>query len=117
MKVKKIIIEIKSVKDALKEFAEVFEKVKKEERVIQKKGVGFSDVNSFRRFFSERRMELLKVIKHKNPKSIYQLAKLTKREYKNVYEDVEILEELGLITRDNHKVGVEFNKLSVEIAV
>src|SRR3989338_7683951 len=98
MKIKKVIVEIRPLKESLKEFAEVFGKLRDREKVISKNGVGFSDVNSFRRFFSEKRMELLSIIKHKKPKSIYALAKIAKREYKNVHNDVKLFEELGLIT-------------------
>ena len=117
MKIKKVIVEIKPLKEKLNEFAKVFEKVKKEEKIMPKRSVGFSDINSFRSFFSKKRMELLHAIKHKKPKSIYQLAKLLNREYKNVYDDVILLEELGLITKENHNVDVDFNKLCVEVAV
>ena len=117
MKVKKVMIEIRPLKESLKEFAEVFEKVKKDEKVVLKRGVSYSDVDSFRKFFSRRRMELLKVIKHEKPKSIYKLAKLVDREYKNVYDDVELLEELGLVVREDNHVDVGFSKLSIEVAV
>ena len=117
MKMKKIIVEIKPLKESLKDFAEIFGKVKRGEKVSKRTGIGFSNVDSFRKFFSPRRMELLSVIKHKKPKSVYQLAKLLDREYKNVYDDVGLLEELGLITKENHNVEVDFNKLCVEVAV
>lgn len=117
MKIKKVIVEIKPLKEELKEFAKVFGKVKKEEKTIPKRSVGFSNVDSFRSFFSKKRMELLHAIKHKKPKSVYQLAKLLNREYKNVYDDVKLLEELGLITKENHTVEVDFNKLCIEVAI
>ena len=117
MKIKKVIVEIRPLKESLKEFAEVFGKLKNEKKVVSKHGVGFSDVNSFRRVFSKKRLELLSVIKHQKPKSIYELAKITKREYKNVYDDVELLGEFGLITRGHNHVSVEFSKLQVELAV
>ncbi len=117
MKIKNVVVEIRSLKDTLKEFAEVFGKAKNDGNVTPKRGVGFSSIEDFRKFFSKRRMELLSVIKHKKPKSIYELAKITNREYKNVYEDVELLEQLGLITKENHHVDVEFNKLRVEVVV
>ena len=62
-------------------------------------------------------MELLHAIKHNKPKSIYELAKITKREYKNVYDDVELLFRLGLITKEKNKVDVDFTKLSIEVVV
>ena len=117
MKIKKVIIEIKPLKQSLKGFAEAFGKIKRNEKITPKYGVGFSNIESFRKFFSKKRIELLSIIKHKKPRSIYHLAKLANREYKNVYDDVELLENLGLITKENHHVDVEFNKLSVEIAV
>ena len=117
MKIKKVIVEIRPLKESLKEFAEVFGKLRDREKVISKNGVGFSDVNSFRRFFSEKRMELLSIIKHKKPKSIYALAKIAKREYKNVHNDVKLFEELGLITMEDHHVNVEFSKLQIELVV
>jgi len=116
MKIKKIIVEIKPLKEALKDFSRTYGKIKKG-KLIKRNSVGFTDVSSFRRFFSEKRMELLSVVKHRKPKSIYQLASFLDREYKNVYDDVELLEELGLVTREDHGVEVEFNKLNIEIAV
>lgn len=117
MKIKKIIVEIKPLKGALKDFASYYSRVKLGKAVMRKESVGFSNVHNFRKFFSEKRMELLSVIKHRKPRSVYQLAKILNREYKNVHEDVELLEELGLITRENHNVEVEFEKLCVEVAV
>lgn len=117
MRLKKIIIGIKPLKEALKDFAIHYGKIKNGKKVIKKESIGFSNVNSFRRFFSQKRMELLSVIKQQKPKSIYKLAKILNRQYKNVHEDVELLEELGLITRENHGVEVGYNKLLVEIAV
>lgn len=115
--IKNVIVEIKPLKESLKDFVRTIEKIKKGEKVTKRKGVAFSDVESFRKFFSKKRMELLSAVKHKKPKSIYQLAKLLKREYKNVYDDVGLLEELGLITKDNKKVNVDFNKLNIEVVV
>lgn len=117
MKIKKVVIEIKPLKESLKEFAGTFEKIKKKERVAPRYGVSFSEVDGFRKFFSRKRMELLSIIKHKKPKSIYELAKLADRKYKNVYDDVELLQDLGLITREKNHVDVGFNKLSIEVDV
>ncbi len=114
---RKYIVEIKPLKEALKNFASYYNKMKVGKVVKRKESVGFSNVHNFRKFFSEKRMELLSAIKHQRPKSIYQLAKILNREYKNVHEDVGLLEELGLITKENHCVEVEFEKLCIEVAV
>lgn len=117
MKIKKVIVEIKPLKASLKAFAETYAAVKQGNKIRSRKGISFSDVESFRSFFSKKRLELLSVIKHKKPTSIYQLAQLTKRQYKNVHEDVNLLKNLGLISKDNNKIGIDFHKLCIELAV
>ena len=44
-----------------------------------------------------KRLEILKTTKSKTPKNIRELANITKRDFKNVYEDVRILKDLGMI--------------------
>ena len=43
------------------------------------------------------RLELLATIRKNNPKSIQELARLSGRDFKNVYQDVKLLAEYGLI--------------------
>jgi predicted transcriptional regulator len=47
--------------------------------------------------FSRSRIEILKSILTLKPKSVYELAKLLKKDYKNIYQDVRFLADLGLI--------------------
>lgn len=46
---------------------------------------------------TEPRLTLLQTIRTRRPQSIAALAKLVKRDFKNVREDVTILSDLGLI--------------------
>jgi predicted transcriptional regulator len=50
-----------------------------------------------RRVLTEKRLELLKTIKEKEPSSVYDLAKILHRDLKNVLQDVAYLQELGII--------------------
>jgi predicted transcriptional regulator len=59
--------------------------------------VYFESVDAMRAVLTEERVNLLKAIKAKKPKSIYELAKVTGRNLKNVSQDVNRLAELGLI--------------------
>ena len=127
MKIKNITVEIKPIKDVLKEAAEVMGKIKKEKHIMPKKGLSFGNVESFREFFTPKRIELLQVIKHRQPKSIYALAKLTNREIKSVVMDIKILEKYNLI--DTKKISAkgktgykvrpifDYDKLTVDIAM
>lgn len=42
-------------------------------------------------------MEILKTVTRHEVKSIYELAKLVNRDFKNVYSDVKLLSEVGLL--------------------
>ena len=125
MKVKNVTVEIKSLKDVLKDSAEVMSKIKKGVKVKDEKGLSFGDVESFREFFTPKRLELLHVIKNKHPDSLYKLAKLTNRDFKSVVTDIKILEKYGLIDtkkvafRGRYKVMpiFDFDKISVDIAM
>ncbi|MBW2974707.1 hypothetical protein KY366_03220 [Candidatus Woesearchaeota archaeon] len=127
MKIKNITVEIKPFKDVLKETAEVMGKIKKGSYVKPKKGLSFGGVESFREFFTPKRIELLQIIRHKQPKSIYELAKLTNREIKSIVMDIKILEKYDLI--DTKKVPAkgktgykvrpvfDYDKITVDIAM
>ncbi len=49
------------------------------------------------KIFSKSRMEILRAIITQKPKSIYELAKILDRDFKNVYSDVQFLNDIGLI--------------------
>ena len=49
------------------------------------------------KIFSKTRIEILQVIINQKPQSIYALAKIVKRDFKNVHSDVQFLAEVGLI--------------------
>jgi len=125
MKVKNINVEIKPLSEALNDAAKVMDKIKKGQAVRPSKSVSFGSVESFRQFFTARRIELLKVIKHRNPQSIYEVAKLTKRDFKSVVTDIKILEKCHMIgtkkisVKGGYKIRpiFDYDKLSVEIAM
>lgn len=69
----------------------------------------FSDVKLLRQLLSNEKARILYQIKHKSPKSIYQLSKLVKRDLKSVREDVHLLERFGFIEFNEEKVGKRFS--------
>jgi len=64
--------------------------------------VYFHDLRTFLKYLTPRRFELIDSLHANGPMSIRALAKLLKRHYKNVHEDVKMLEQIGLVeqTRD-----------------
>lgn len=64
--------------------------------------VYFNDAKTFFRHITPRRFELLEELHRHGESSINALAKLLRRNYKNVHEDVKSLEEIGLIERQEN---------------
>jgi predicted transcriptional regulator len=95
MKVKKIII--KSREDFDSETLEFFRKLDRGEKVKSRKGEFFESLEAVRNFLTEKRLELWRIIRDREPKSLTELARLVKRDYKDVHEDISILVEAGLV--------------------
>ncbi|MGK0209514.1 MAG: putative transcriptional regulator [Patescibacteria group bacterium] len=73
----------------------------KKEKVDQ----GFEDIKILRNLLSNEKARILHTLKNENPKSIYQLAKLLKRDLKSVRQDTKILEKYGFIEFVSQKQG------------
>lgn len=79
----------------------------------------------FFRAFTDKRLELLRVIKKEHPSSVYELAKMLNRNLKNVSDDVHYLAGLGLIEVEKAKSNgrektiptVDYEKILLEIPV
>lgn len=124
MKVKRIKLGIKSVKDVLQDFVKTGEAIERGEEVKKEKAVYFESIKGFRKAITPKRIELLHIIREKHPKSIQELTRLTKRDIKSVVTDIGILEGLGLIDMKRKTEGrkesmpmVNYSKISLEIAV
>lgn len=105
MKVQKIKIQIKSLDEALDNFIDVAEQIKSGKKVPPQKGTYIADVETARSIFTESRMKIIQLLKTKEPQSIYALAKLLKRDFKNVYDDVTFLNQLGIIGIEESTTG------------
>lgn len=124
MKVKNIKITIKDRMQVLNEFAEALSKARKGESIEKRNELSFGSMETLRSILTGKRIELLKIIKHTNPNSLYELAQLVNRDLKSVNTDVKVLSSLGLLSFEKEASGrkkmkpiVEFDKLNVEIVV
>jgi len=89
---------VKSEREALREFvAAVKEAQKGLPRSGPKEVAYFTSLAAVRNFLTPKRLELLHLIKSKNPESIYSLAKSARRSFPSVLKDVELLSRHGLI--------------------
>lgn len=124
MKIKKIKIGIKGVREVLEDFVKAGEAIAKKEETKKEKGIYFENIAAFRKALTPKRLELLHLIKEHNPQSIQDLSRLAKRDIKNVAEDVKLLTTLGLIEIKRKKKGrkevapqVKYDIIELMIAV
>jgi len=79
-------------------------------------GVGFSDMGQLLAIFTPRRWGLLGVLRKDGPMSIAELARRLKRDYKNVYGDVEKLIEWGAVEKDEKgRVVAPYSEIIVDV--
>ena len=71
----------------------------------EKKDYDFGGLSALRNLLSNEKARVLHVIKNKNPKSIYGLAKILKRDFKSVNDDVKLLKRFGLLDLISEKTG------------
>jgi predicted transcriptional regulator len=77
-------------------------------------GVGFRTMAQFGEVFTPKRWELVEALKAAGPLSIYALAKLLSRHYRNVHKDVTAMMEWLVIDKDETgKVFVPWDEIDV----
>ena len=124
MRVKNIKLGVRSLDTAFEEWAETFEKVRKGKKVDKSRGVYFTSLEAMRKVLTEKRLELLRVIKDQQPESVYELSKIVKRDIKNINHDLELLKNIGLVSITKARQGrgrvtprVNYDKIQLEIGV
>jgi predicted transcriptional regulator len=76
--------------------------------------VGFETFETFSRIMTPKRLELLRHV-HRHPaRSIRALALALGRDYRRVHQDVEALEQAGLLERDEAGLHADYQTLRME---
>ncbi|MCL4458182.1 MAG: MarR family transcriptional regulator [Nitrospirae bacterium] len=124
MRVKKIDIGIKGLKESLKDFAEVWKKLEAGKKVKREEGIYFDSIDTMRSVLTNNRLLILKTIRERRPQSVYELAKMLDRDLKNVNQDLKMLSEIGLVTLEKTEADkkrviphVDYRKILLEIPV
>ena len=124
MRVKNIKIAIKTREELFHEVEKVWTGVEKGEKAKKHEGLYFENLEAMRKVLTEERLRILKVVKQRQPSSIYELAKVLGRDTKNTFNDVQFLSEAGLIELKKSKDGrekttpiVRYDKILLEILV
>lgn len=122
---KTVTFTIEPFTESLKRFKQVFNAVQARHRIEPQETVGFTSLEAARNFLTRERLGLLHAIKSRQPESIYELAKMTGRDLKNIQEDVRILERHGLVRITKRARGsrivkaprVPFDEIALRIAI
>ncbi|MHB8604046.1 MAG: HVO_A0114 family putative DNA-binding protein [Thermoplasmatota archaeon] len=89
------------------------------------RGLSFPTYAMFRAALTPARVDLLKLIRRREPDSIYELARLAGRDVRSVRSDVRELASLGLVdvtkkrgkSRARNVPRVPYSKLEIEVEV
>jgi len=123
MGLKTITIKIKPWKEGLSEAVQVMKDIQAGKKVKRVKDEYFDSLDAVRSVLTEKRLDLIRLVKKFHPDSVKELARLAKRDFKQVYDDVERLKEFGLLKATRSKRGVptklraEAETINVQIAV
>ena len=109
-------IEISSVDASLEQFAGTWEQAERGEAVTPYHGVGFESMSQLLAKLTPKRWELIERLRKEGPQTIYGLAKLLDRNYKNVHTDVKALLEIDIIqeTTDG-KIEVPWDEIDARL--
>ncbi len=124
MKLKKIDIGIKGLEESLQDFARAWKALKSGKKVKRGKGIYFDSIDTMRSVLTNNRLLVLKTIRKRHPRSVYELAKQLGRDLKNVNQDLRLLSDVGLVTLETTEIDrkrvipqVDYKKIVLEIAV
>jgi predicted transcriptional regulator len=95
MKNKKVVLIVESTKQSFDRAFSLMAKPSKKYAGIAV--ISFPDFETLGKVITGARVQLLSVIRAKKPSSIHELARMVDRDFKNVYQDVKLLAQFGLI--------------------
>ncbi len=124
---KTVSFSIRPFSDVMDDFAKTFEAVRSGRRIPKapREEVGFTSIEAARNFLTRERLALLRAIRTHHPDSLYELAKIVGRDFKNVQEDIRLLERHGLVRIAKEPRGkrtvkvprVPFEEIALRIAI
>ena len=105
MALRTIQIKLKSIDNALDDAIQTMKDIARRKPVKKIRGEYFENLEAARSVLTEARLFLLRLIRKHKPASVSELARIANRDFKRVYEDVELLQGLGLIESTTNQQG------------
>lgn len=98
MRVKRVQIKVQSLEEQSIEFERVLAAARAGKKIKPVRVLAFESAAVMRKFLTPKRQLLIRMIRRKEPSSVYELAGIVGRDRKAVAEDLKVLENLGLIS-------------------
>jgi predicted transcriptional regulator len=124
MRAKNIRIAIRGEKELFEEVKDVWGKLEGGEKVKKHQAIYFENLDAMRKVLTEERLKIVKAIRKNHPTSIYELAKILRRDVKNTFDDVQFLAQAGLVElkktkdiREKTAPKVDYDKIVLEISI
>ena len=113
---KEIKLEVKDEIASAMEFVKAWHQAIKGKTIEPVERVYFLDVETMIRTLTSRRLDLLNALRKTGPTSVRAISQQLKRDYKNVYSDVKLLKQVGLIETDKEElISVPWDRIAAEI--
>lgn len=102
-------IKIRTPEQSDAAFLDVIRRIKAGEKLptVKEPDVAFTSLEAVRALLTDKRMELLHLIRKHSPRSINQLATIAGRDFKNVHTDIMLLKEYGLVKLSKQKTAAK----------
>lgn len=112
----KVQIEVGSLADMGRRLAGAWNRAASGEAVSETH-VTFLDMQTMLDALSPRRLELLRHVRKHGAVNVRELATALDRDYKNVHQDVVMLESAGLLLRDGRKLTAPWDELQANVSL
>ncbi len=80
-------------------------------------GPAFLTFQTMLETLSPRRLDLLRHVRQHGANNVRELAQALARDYKNVHQDVAVLEATGLLIRDGRKLSAPWDELQAHVSL
>jgi predicted transcriptional regulator len=84
---------------------------------VEESHLTFRDLESLLAALTPKRLILLRYVRHHRVPSIRSLAEALERDYKNVYNDVDMLTKLGLLTKTSDRVLAPYGEVEARLVL
>jgi predicted transcriptional regulator len=112
----KIQVNVGSLADMGERFAQAWNRAAAGE-AVDETHVTFLSIQTMLETLSPRRLDLLRHVRQHGANNVRELAQALGRDYKNVHQDVAVLEATGLLIRDGRKLSAPWDELQAHVSL